>query len=405
MGEVERHCKVVDDALLYDENIEANFNHTFDYLKLCGDNGITFNSERFQVCEMEVEFAGFRVTADGVKPSRQILEDISNFPEPTTLKEARRWFGLIEQVSYAFSIGDTMKNFRDLVKPTVKTWSWTPTLQEEFRGAKAEIVRRVENGVKMYDINRKTCVSTDWCKLGLGMLVLQKYCDCSLENAPRCCDEGWKIVFAGSKKCTGAESRYAPIEGEAFVVAWSLEKARMFTLGCPDLLVTVDHQSLIPILGDRSLADIPNPRLYRLKEKCMRYKFDIQYLPGKNNNGPDCMSRAFGDDEDADINLEEVDQLLDVDEFLDEEDIELGAAISACHISNVEECFINSVGKCPEDDQAVTFPEIVQEGKRDPQYKALLEAVRGGFPEKEEECSLLRLGQLSDFGYSSTRIL
>ena len=44
----------------------------------------------------------------------------------------------------------------------------------------------------------------------------------------------------------------------------SLEKARMFTLGCPDLLVTVDHQSLIPILGYRSLADIPNTRLYRL---------------------------------------------------------------------------------------------------------------------------------------------
>ena len=46
--EVERQCKVVDDAiiaaLLYDDNIEGNFYHTFDYLKLCGDNGITFNN-------------------------------------------------------------------------------------------------------------------------------------------------------------------------------------------------------------------------------------------------------------------------------------------------------------------------------------------------------------------------
>ena len=45
--EVERQCKVVDDAvidaLLYDDNIEGNFYHTFDNLKLCGDNGITFN--------------------------------------------------------------------------------------------------------------------------------------------------------------------------------------------------------------------------------------------------------------------------------------------------------------------------------------------------------------------------
>ena len=57
---------------------------------------------------MKIEFAGFRVTADGVKPSEQILKDIANFPEPTTLKEVRRWFGLIEQVAWLHSIGDTM---------------------------------------------------------------------------------------------------------------------------------------------------------------------------------------------------------------------------------------------------------------------------------------------------------
>ena len=384
--EVERQCKVVDDALLYDDDIKGNFFHIFDYLKLCGDNGITFNKDKFQFCQMEVEFAGFRVTADGVKPSNKILHDIENFPEPTTLKEARRWFGLIEQVAFAHSIGDTMTNFRDLVKPTCKTWSWTPTLQEEFKGAKEEIVRRVKNGVKMYSISRKTCVATDWSKLGLGFLVLQKHCKCSMEKAPRCCEEGWQIVFAGSKKCSGAESRYAPIEGEALGVAWALEKARMFTLGCPDLLVTVDHQSLIPILGDRSLADIPNPRLYRLKEKCLRFRFQIQYLPGKRNDGPDCMSRMYGDEESDEVDLEEVDTLLDIDEM---SDTELGAAISACYISSIDECYVNNVGKMPEDDQAVTIPELVKEGAKDDQYQAVMKAVKEGFPEKVEECSQL----------------
>ena len=85
----------------------------------------------------------------------------------------------------------------------------------------------------------------------------------------------------------------------------------------PRLLVTVDHQSLIPILGDRSLADIPNPRLYRMKEKCPRCRFNIQYLPGKINDAPDCMSRKYGKAEDDQINLEEADMLLDVDEFRD----------------------------------------------------------------------------------------
>ena len=164
----------VDNVLLYDNNIEGNFYHTFDYLKLCGDNGITFNKKKFQFCQMEVEFAGFRVTADEVKPSNSILDNIKNFPKPMTLNKARHWLGLIEQVAWSYSIGDTMTNFRDQVKQTIKTWSWTPMLQEEFKHEKEEIVRRVKNGVKTYNISKKTCLLTDWSKLGIGFLVSQK---------------------------------------------------------------------------------------------------------------------------------------------------------------------------------------------------------------------------------------
>ena len=370
--DVKRQCKVIDDTLLYDDTTTQNFWHTWDYLKLCGYNGITFNEEKFQFCQKEVEFAGFRVTADGVKPSREILKDILNFPEPTTLKLARSWFGLIEQVAWSYYISDTMNNFRDLVKPTVKTWMWIPTLSAEFKKAKEEIVKRVKEGVKAYDVNKLTCVSTDWSKLGVGFLVMQKHCDCEITNAPVCCKEGYKLVFAGIKKCSDAESRYAPIEGEAMGVVYSLEKARMFKLGFPNLLVTVDHLPLIPILGDRSLADIPNQRLYKLKEKCLRFRFTIRYCPGKLNKGPDCMSRVFGEEEETEENseLEELDS-----------DTELGVAIGSCYIDHINEEQVFSL-----EDQAVTIQEVVQAGLKDPVYRVLMAGIKSGFPEKLEEC-------------------
>ena len=112
---------------------------------------------------------------------------------------------MLEQVAWSHSIGDTMTNFRDLVKPT-KTWQWIPMLRDEFQKAKEEIITRVKDGVKTYDMSKLTCVSTDWSKLGIRMLVTQKLCDCSLESAPRSCKEGFKIVFARSKRCSGAES-------------------------------------------------------------------------------------------------------------------------------------------------------------------------------------------------------
>ena len=49
-----------------------------------------------------------------------------------------------------------------------------------------------------------------------------------------------------------AESRYAPIEGEALAVAVALTKARHFVLGCSDLTIATDHKPLLKIFGDLS---------------------------------------------------------------------------------------------------------------------------------------------------------
>ena len=93
-----------------------------------------------------------------------------------------------------------MANFQDLWKPKVK-FVWMPELKKEFQDAKKEIIRLVEDGVKLYDIAKRTCLSTDWSKIGIGFLVTQKWCECPEEavdeKGPRCCKTGWRIVFAG----------------------------------------------------------------------------------------------------------------------------------------------------------------------------------------------------------------
>ena len=99
------------------------------------------------------------------------------------------------------------------------------------------------------------------------------------------------MVLAGSRFTTGAESRYAPVEGEALAVEWGLENTRHYTLGNTKLLVATDHKPLLKILGDRKLEDIANPRLENLKEKTLRWHFSIIHIPGKLHIGPDTMSR------------------------------------------------------------------------------------------------------------------
>ena len=60
---------------------------------------------------------------------------------------------------------------------------------------------------------------------------------------------------------------------------------------CPNVIVVTDHQPLTGIFGDRDLGKVNNPRLFRLKEKCLRYHFTIQHCPGKWHRGADAISR------------------------------------------------------------------------------------------------------------------
>ena len=70
-------------------------------------------------------------------------------------------------------------------------------------------------------------------------------------------------------------------------VVEGLQKAKHFILGCEKLIVAVDHKPLLGLLNDKSLADIDNPRLLMLKEKTLWFKFQVVWVPGRNNSGPD----------------------------------------------------------------------------------------------------------------------
>ena len=70
------------------------------------------------------------------------------------------------------------------------------------------------------------------------------------------------------------------MEGEALAVANALDKAQFFVLGCSDLLIAVDHKTLLKVFGGCSLKEITISRLLNLKEKPLRYRFRMVHIPG-----------------------------------------------------------------------------------------------------------------------------
>ena len=76
---------------------------------------------------------------------------IRSFPTPKNITQARAFFGLVEQVSYAFSKSADMVNFRHLLSPKTQ-FVWTDELESEFVLSKASIVQKIEKGVTMFEV-------------------------------------------------------------------------------------------------------------------------------------------------------------------------------------------------------------------------------------------------------------
>ena len=188
------------------------------------------NPDKFRFGKDTVEFAGFEITVDSVRPCRKYLQAIEDFPTPRNITDIRSWFGLVNQVSYTLSMTDKMLPFRELLKPSIP-FHWDDRLNTLFGDSKRVISEDISEGVRIFDRKRPTCLATDWSKNGIGFWRFQKHCECPSVN-PLCCNTGWKTTLVGSRFTHPAESRYAPIEGEALAVADALDKARHFVLGC-----------------------------------------------------------------------------------------------------------------------------------------------------------------------------
>jgi hypothetical protein len=126
---------MVDDTLLYHDDLDSALIETCQYLDTCAKNGVILNPDKFHFTEV-VEFAGFEITMDSVIPSEKHLQAIHDFPAPTCLKEVRSWFSIVKQVAFAFSASLVMELFRHLLKPKVN-FTWSPELQVAFEESRS----------------------------------------------------------------------------------------------------------------------------------------------------------------------------------------------------------------------------------------------------------------------------
>ena len=127
--------------------------------------------------QREVKYMGLMVGDWGIKPTSKMMETITEFQRPRDLTGVRSFFGLVEQVAWAFAKRGERAPFRELLKSS-KPFLWTPELQGAFEAAKAVIAHQVAEGMESFEVGRNTAMLTDWSKVGIALAIVHQHCKC-----------------------------------------------------------------------------------------------------------------------------------------------------------------------------------------------------------------------------------
>ena len=273
------HLKIVDDVLLQDPTESGLVAKLKQMLDRCRENGITLSEDKIEFGQT-IEFAGYVLSCDGIRPSPRKVEAIRDFPVPKNVTDVRSFLGLGQQLA-AFhpDFAVVTAPLRDLLKKDT-AWMWLEPQQEAYEKLKGILTS--DAIVKPFVTGLPTYLVTDASRDGLGYALMQEELVDGKE-IPR-------LVQCGSRRTREEETRYSVSELELAAIAWAVDHCRFYLTGSPGFDIITDHKPLKGIL-DKSVENLTTQRLYRLRQKLADYNFTLRWTAGKTHLIADALSR------------------------------------------------------------------------------------------------------------------
>eukprot|EP00963_Diacronema_lutheri_P010888 scaffold1224_cov358-Pavlova_lutheri.AAC.2 len=153
---------------------------------------------------------------------------------------------------------------------------WKEPQEKEYQ----ELIKALTTApvLALFDEDRPIRVETDASDVGMGAALMQQ-------------DQqgGWHPVEFWSKKFNAAQQNYHPAEKETCAILYALQHWRHLLFGQQFTVITDNKAS--QFIGTKATEQL-SPREMRWIEKLAYFApFKVEYRPGKENVGPDYLSR------------------------------------------------------------------------------------------------------------------
>lgn len=279
IGDLDFVFVYIDDILVASSSEDEHFEHLKIVFHRLKTGQLCLNVDKCEFSKKEIEFLGYLINSDGVKPIKAKVEAVLQFPKPQNICELRRFLGMVNfyrrhlpnaavtQAPLNTYLCDSRKNDKRKI-------NWTEEAENAFVKSKKELADaallfhpRAEAEIR---------VISDASDFAMGAVLEQKD------------PGGWVPLMFFSKKFSAAQIKYSAYDRELTAIFEAVKFFRYFLEGQYFTIIT-DHKPLIYAFKQRS--DKASPRQVRQLSFIAQFTTNIKYIPGNANVVADSLSR------------------------------------------------------------------------------------------------------------------
>lgn len=268
----------LDDFLIFSPNEETHFHHLRLLFTRLKQYGMVVNTSKCIFGAEEVVFLGCSVSPTGIKPLDSKIQAIKDFPIPKTVRELRRFLGMINFYRrFLQGAAKSQAPLHNLLTGSVKgshPVNITGEALRAFENCKESLCHATL--LAHPDMGAKLALVTDASDTAIGGVLQQL-------NGGQ-----WQPLAFFSHKLSPSQKKYSPYDRELLAIYDAIKhfrhhvEARHFT-------VFTDHKPIcFAFHGHKEKC---SPRQFRHFDFIAQFTTDIQHISGKDNVVADTLSR------------------------------------------------------------------------------------------------------------------
>lgn len=269
-----------DDVIIASADTATHKRHLEEVFKRFNAFGITINISKCCFGQEKLNFLGYEVSTEGIRPLQDKVKAICDYPRPKTVEELRRYLGMLNfyrsHIPHAAQDQAEMNKYLHNSKKKDKTIiEWTKEAECEFEKSKVSLQKAALLTHPLPD--SPLALMTDASDSSVGAVLQQRE------------GNNWSPLSFFSKRLTEAQRKYSTYDRELLGIYLAIIHFRKLIEG-REVVIYTDHKPLVYLFSKLG-SEKETPRRTRQIMFISEFTTKIEHISGADNVTADSLSR------------------------------------------------------------------------------------------------------------------